>query len=173
VMLGVFLIVGLVPGPAMLNEKLDLTFLMVWVTIAANIIAALFALVLQRWLVRVCYLPAAIIAPVILVFMVIGATMATRNFADLLIFGIFGFLGYVFKHTDWPRVPLLMGVVLGDLAERNFFIAHSRWGFEWIWQRPITVIIIVLTVVSVSLLARRRTKKKPAGRTYRPAETGR
>jgi putative tricarboxylic transport membrane protein len=148
-LLGVFLIVGLRPGPEMLNEKLPLTFQMTWTVVVANIIAAGLALLLQKYLVKLCYVRATIIAPIILCFMAVGASLATNEFDDLLVFGIFGLIGYLFKHGDWPRVPLLIGLVLGTLAEVNLFITVSLYDTAWLWNRPIVLTIEALILISI------------------------
>ena len=166
VMLGVFLIVGLRPGPEMLRENLNITFLMVWVTVAANIIAAILAFGLQRWLVKICYIRATILAPIVLAFMIVGATLATRDFGDVLIFGIFGLLGYIFKHADWPRVPILIGLVLGNLAETYLFITVERYGVEWLWQRPIVFIILVMIILSFLLPLYRKYRHKKGEESF-------
>lgn len=163
IMLGVFLIVGLRPGQEMLHENLNITFLMVWVTVAANIIAAGLAFSLQRWLVKICYVRATILAPIVLGFMIVGATLATRDFGDVLLFGIFGVLGYIFKHADWPRVPILIGMVLGNLAETYLFITVERYGVEWLWQRPIVLIIAILIGLSFIVPIYRMVRAKRMG----------
>ena len=55
IVLGVFLILGLRPGPEMVTTKLDSTMMMVWVIVVANVVAAILALLLQKWLVLLCY----------------------------------------------------------------------------------------------------------------------
>ncbi|MEE3000431.1 MAG: tripartite tricarboxylate transporter permease, partial [Pseudomonadota bacterium] len=111
---------------------------------------------------------ATILAPIVLAFMIVGATLATRDFGDVLIFGIFGLLGYIFKHADWPRVPILIGLVLGNLAETYLFITVERYGVEWLWQRPIVFIILVMIILSFLLPLYRKYRHKkgeeiPAG----------
>jgi len=160
ILLGVFLIVGLRPGPEMLREHLNITFLMVWVTVAANVIGAILCMAIQKWLIKICYLRPTILAPIILSFMLVGASLATKDFGDVLIFGIFGVLGYIFKCSDWPRVPLLIGLVLGTLAETYLFIAAKRYGIAFLWERPIVTAILVMMVLSMGLPAYRKYKGK-------------
>ena len=160
ILLGVFLIVGLRPGPEMLRENLHITFLMVWVTVIANIIGAVLALAMQKWLIKICYLRPTILAPVILCFMAVGASLATKNFGDVLIFGIFGALGYVFKRADWPRVPLIIGMVLGNLAETFLFIAADRYGAAFLWERPIVMIVMAFIAFSMAMPIYRKTRRK-------------
>lgn len=148
-LMGAFLIVGIRPGQEMLHERLPLTFQMVWTVVVANLIAAVACLVLQRYLIRLCYLPAAIIGPAILGFMVVGANMATNTFADLIVFLAAGVVGYVMKHTGWPRVPLIIGLVLGALVETNFVITSQIYGYSWLWERPIVLVVGVVCVLTI------------------------
>ena len=158
ILLGVFLIVGLRPGPEMLRENLHLTSMMVWTVVAGNIIAAILALALQNYMVKLCYLRATIIAPLILCFMVVGASLATKSFGDVLVFAVFGTLGYIFKRSDWPRVPLVIGLVLGFLSETFLFITVDRYGVAWLWERPIVVIIEIFMIASIAYPVYRKIK---------------
>jgi hypothetical protein len=94
--------------------------------------------------------------------MVVGATLATRNFGDVVLFGIVGLLGYLFKQADWPRVPLILGVILGRIVEPELFIAVDRWGTVWLWQRPIVLIILAMMVASVIYPAYSKRKTRGA-----------
>jgi len=158
-MLGVFLIVGLRPGEAMLNEHLPLTFQMLWTIIIANLIVAVICLLFQKQLVKICLARPTIVAPVILSFMTVGATFATNHFGDLLIFALFGALGYFFKSYDWPRVPVLIGMVLGQLAESYFCITIQIYNISWLWTRPISMVIAAATII-VFLGNVRRSRSK-------------
>ena len=158
ILLSVFFIVGLAPGPDMVTTKLHITFVMIWTTVVANIIAALLALGLQRYLVLVCYVRPEYLVPLILAFMTIGASITTRDFGDVLVFGIFGLLGYYFKRAGWPRIPLILGVILGKLAEPYLFISFDRYGAAFLWERPIVGIIFVLMIVTVTIPIWRRRR---------------
>jgi len=105
-----------------------------------------------------CYIRANVIVPLMLGFMVVGASITTKEYGDVISFGIFGLLGYIFKHTGWPRVPLIMGLVLGKLAEPYLFITVDRYGASFLWGRPIPVIILGLMVLSVALPLYRKKK---------------
>jgi putative tricarboxylic transport membrane protein len=99
--------------------------------------------------VLLCYMRASIIVPMILGTMLVGATMENRSFGDVIVFALAGLFGYVFKHTDWPRVPLIMGLIMGGLAERYLFLSVNLHGFGWLTDRPLVWVIAALIVVSV------------------------
>jgi len=169
-LLGFFLIIGLQPGPDMLTTKLDLTFLMTWTIVLGNVIAAILALLLQPCLVKLCYIRPNILVPLMLGFMVVGASITTKEFGDVIAFGVFGVLGYILKHTGWSRVPLIMGLVLGKLAEPYLFITVDRYGAAFLWERPIVLIILALMVLSVVALYR-KGERSPSGVAEKSIET--
>ena len=149
VLLVVFVIIGLRPGPEMITSQLDLTFTMVSVVIVGNIVAAALSLLLQRWLVMLCFIRANLLVPFILAAMIIGATFARLSFGDILIFVIAGTLGYVFKHADWPRVPLVMGLIMGRIAEPYLFTTVDRYNYEWLYTRPIVMVLMAFIVLAL------------------------
>ncbi|MEM8588580.1 MAG: tripartite tricarboxylate transporter permease [Pseudomonadota bacterium] len=167
VMMGALLIVGLRPGPPMLFEDLHITFQMTWTVVIANLIVAFLCLWLQRYLIKICFVRAEIIAPAIFCFMIVGASMASNSMGDIILFGVFGVVGYIFKHADWPRVPLIIGFVLGGLLENNFWITIRRYDLAFMWERPIVIVMEVLIIaiiasIVISRLRRQKTTVKPA-----------
>lgn len=159
VMMGALLIVGIRPGPAMLFENLDMTFQMTWTVVVSNLIVAFLCLWLGRYLVKICYVRAEIIAPTIFCFMIVGAMLATNSFGDIVLFGIFGVVGYTFKHSDWPRVPLIIGFVLGGLLENNLWITTRRYEGGFLWERPIVVVLEIMIVAIIASVVLGRIRK--------------
>jgi len=159
IVLGVFLIHGLRPGPEMVTTKLDSTMMMVWVIVVSNVVAAALALAMQKWLILLCYLRSTIMVPLVLGTMLVGATMANQSFGDVVLFLAFGVFGYVTKHADWPRVPLIMGLIMGKLAEQYLFLAINLHGFKWLTDRPIVWVIAAITLAVVVIPAIKRHRK--------------
>lgn len=52
------------------------------------------------------------------------------------------------KYLDWPRAPLIMGLVLSGIIESNLFITLNRYGMSWIY-RPAVLIILLIVIVSI------------------------
>ena len=127
--------------PFLNEDKLDETFMMVNVVTVANIIAAVLCLVFQRYLVRLCFVRATLLVPFILAAMVMGASFSNLSLGDIGFFAAAGMAGYIFKHMDWPRVPMVMGLILGGIAEPYFFAAWDRYGLTWLYERPIVLIL--------------------------------
>jgi len=79
----------------------------------------------------------------------VGSYTSNGDIADLLVTVGFGALGYLMMRFGWPRAPLVLGFVLGKLAETYLFISMARYGFSWLTQ-PLVLVLIALTVLVVA-----------------------
>lgn len=149
ILLSVFLLKGLVPGPAMLTRNLNVTYSMVWVIAISNIIAVSMSFLLLNQLVRLTYLKGTLLVPFLLVLLAFGAYTAHNSFADILLMLAATAVGIAAILWDWPRSPLLLALVLGDIAERYLFLSYSL--YEWTWlERPLVIAFAVATVAGVA-----------------------
>ena len=148
ILLAAFFLVGLVPGPEMLNKHLVLTFSMVWTLIIANVITVAVSLIFLKQLAKLTLVRGSILIPFILFLAFIGAYTSNNHLGDVIVLLFFGFLGYFMVRCNWPRPPLVIGFVLGKIAENNFYISTARYGFAWL-HRPVVLILIALTLFVV------------------------
>ncbi|MBI3000192.1 MAG: tripartite tricarboxylate transporter permease [Deltaproteobacteria bacterium] len=146
ILLGAFFLQGIMPGPDMLDKYLVVTFSMVWTMVVANIITVAASLIFLNQLAKLTLVRGSILIPFILFLAFIGAYTSNNHLGDLLVLLVFGLLGYVMICSGWPRAPLVLGFVLGKIAENNFYISTIRYGSSWL-LRPMVLILIVLTVV--------------------------
>ena len=72
------------------------------------------------WWAAILRIPFSIIAPVIVVICAIGAYTVHNNMFDVVMMLVFGVVGYVFKKLKYPLAPLVLALVLGDMAETAF-----------------------------------------------------
>src|SRR3954447_26706343 len=131
ILLGAFLIHGLVPGPDMLTKNLTITYAMVWSIALANILGAGMCYPLSPQFPKLSVVRFSLILPRLLGIIYIGGFEATRQWGDLYTLFLFGLLGWIMKQFKWPRPPLILGVVLGDTIERYLFISVERYGITW------------------------------------------
>jgi putative tricarboxylic transport membrane protein len=148
ILLGAFLIMGLVPGPDMLTKHLAVTYSMVWTLVIANIITVILSLAILNQFAKVTYIRGGLIIPFVLLLVFVGSYTANRQIADLIVTFSFGLLGYLMVTWGWPRPPLVLGFVLGKLVETYLFISVARYGFAWL-AHPIVVVLIVLMLVVI------------------------
>jgi TctA family transporter len=149
ILLGAFLIHGLVPGPDMLTKHLDITYSMVWSIALANILGSGLCFAFSGQLAKLATLRYTLIMPCVLSLIYIGAFEHSRNWGDLYSLLFFGLLGWAMKHFRWPRPPLVLGFILGGILERYMFISIERYGLEWM-TRPIVIVMFVLSALSLA-----------------------
>lgn len=148
ILLGAFLILGLTPGPPMLKDHLDLVWSMVWVLVIANLIGAGACLASSRAFAFLTTVRASLLVPFILTFALVGSYLTTGQLGDLVVTLVMGLVGYAMKKFKYPRAPLILGLILGEIAENNLHISLRIWGLGFL-SRPITLVLLVLTIISV------------------------
>ena len=149
ILLSVFLLKGLVPGPAMLTRNLNVTYSMVWVIVISNLIAVGIAFLFLNRLARLTHVKGTRLVPFLLVLTAFGAYTAHNNLADILVMLAATAIGVAAIRWEWPRAPLLLALVLGDIAERYLFLSYSL--YEWTWvTRPLVVAFAATTVAGVA-----------------------
>ncbi|HWD23695.1 MAG TPA: tripartite tricarboxylate transporter permease [Burkholderiales bacterium] len=148
VLLAAFMVHGLIPGPEMLNKNLSVTYSMVWSIALANIVGAGLCYLFSAKLALVATLRYTLVMPAVLGIVYIGAFESGRDWGDLYALLAFGLLGWVMKHLRWPRPPLILGIVLGDIFERYLFISMERYGSEWL-TRPLVVLLLAVAFLGL------------------------
>jgi len=79
---------------------------------------------------------------------VIGSFAAAGHFTDVLVMVGFGTLGYFMRSAGWPRPPMLLGLVLGPIAERYMWTSVQLYGLGFL-VRPGVLVILGLLLLSV------------------------
>jgi len=150
ILMGAFLIQGLVPGPDMLIPEpkghLSLTFSFVWINVFSNIITVGVCFLFLNQLVKVTRIRGSLLIPFIILLVYLGAFAEKNIFQDLILVLVFGALGWVMQRLKWSRPPLILGLVLGPLAENRLFLSTDNYGLAWLW-RPGVLVLIGLTLV--------------------------
>src|SRR3954447_8939051 len=145
ILLGGFFLLGLVPGPDMLTKHLPVTFSLVWTIVLANIITVAACFLLLNRLTALTAIPGHLLVPVILVLVFIGSYTSNSSYADIVVTLAFGAVGYFMVVAGWPRAPLVLGLVLGKIAENYLYISVARYDAAWL-GRPVVMVLLVIAV---------------------------
>lgn len=165
ILLGAFMIIGIVPGQEMLTKHLDVVFSMVWVLALANVVGVILCLLFVMPLAKLTFVKVSMIVPFIFVFAFIGAFLATNNFGDIIATCIIGAFGYGFKVFKYPRAPFVLGAVLGDLTENYLHLSMNLFGLKFLF-RPLTLLLFSIIVVTIFFQMRRtRRLQREAAQT--------
>jgi TctA family transporter len=146
ILLGAFIIQGIVPGPDLLNpaKYLTLTFSFVWIIVITNIITVAICFLFLNQMARITFVKGTYLIPFLLFLVYLGGFATKNSFGDMLLIIIFGAIGWLMVKFDWQRPPLLLGLVLGGIAENNLFIASRIWGYSWLWHPGVLVIAFII-----------------------------
>jgi putative tricarboxylic transport membrane protein len=120
VLLGGLLIWGLQPGPLLFTEQKEFVWGLIASMYLGNIVGLIVVLTTVPWWAAILRIPFSIIAPVIVVICAVGAYTVHNHLLDIALMVIFGVLGYAMKKLKYPVAPLVLALVLGDMAESSF-----------------------------------------------------
>lgn len=161
VMLAALLLHGLQPGPQLLdNFGVEATAIILSLFVA-NLALLAFAFFVSKYLIRIVLLPTSWLVPTILVLTVISAFALRGYVFDVWIMVIFGVIGFIMRIHDYPLIPLVLGVILGPIAEAAFLRGMLLSGNDpsIFFSSTITLVLwmlILLTIVWQPLQSRVR-----------------
>jgi putative tricarboxylic transport membrane protein len=149
VLLGGLLIWGLQPGPMLFVEQKEFVWGLIASMYIGNIVGLIVVLTTVPWWAAILRIPFSIIGPVIIVICAIGAYTVHSSMFDVILMLVFGVLGYLFKKLKYPMAPLVLALVLGDMAESSFrqSMLISQGSLGIFWSNPLAGSITTLALV--------------------------
>jgi putative tricarboxylic transport membrane protein len=149
VMLGGLIIWGLQPGPLLFKEKPDFVWGLIASMYTGNILGVLMVLAFVPFFAAILRIPFAILTPLIVVLCAIGSYAVHNAMIDVWYMLIFGVIGYVFKKLDYPIAPLVLALVLGDMAENALrqSLIMSQGSLAILFTRPISGVITSVAIL--------------------------
>lgn len=150
ILLGAFVLHGITPGPLIVKSYPNLIYMIIIVLFIAHVISVLMAVAFSGGLEKLTKTRAEIISPIIIIFCLIGSYIMREFWQDMVITTFFGILGYYMKKLGYHPIPLVLGIVLGPIAEYGLFMALSISdnGFLIFFTR-IPSLIIFLCIIAV------------------------
>ena len=151
IIMGAFLLHGLQPGPQVFETSSHIVyavFASVFVGVIGMCLIGYFA---ARYLVRILELPEVIVSAYVVMCCILGAFAARNNITDVWLIVVFGVVGYLCERWRFPVAPMVLGVILGPLAETNFMTTMISFDNDWtvFLTRPISGSIMVLALVTL------------------------
>lgn len=149
VLLGGLLIWGLQPGPLLFVEKKEFVWGLIASMYLGNVVGFIIVLTMVPFFAAILRIPFSIISPIIILVCAIGAYTVNNALMDVSLMLVFGVIGYVFKKLDYPLAPLVLALVLGDLAESAFrqSMIISQGSLSVFWSNPLVGSICGLAIV--------------------------
>jgi TctA family transporter len=165
ILLGVLLVQGVQPGPELFANDAPLLYGVYLIFIIANLLLVplgYLAIKGSSWLLRV---PGSVLMPVIVAFCVVGSFSINNGYLEIVIMLALGVLGYLLERGGFPLAPVVLGLVLGPIVEKNFMqsVIKTNWDLTQFLTRPVSAALVLLTALVLAypllrgLVRRRRT----------------
>ncbi len=153
VLLGVFTINGIYPGPLLLVKEPVLITTLYWSMFMINIVSFALLAVCLKPFAMVIKIPSKILAVGIMAISMIGIYAVNTRLFDMGVALAMGILGYILLRLKWPVVNLVMGVVLGEIIENRLrqTLSLSDGNISILFQRPICIALIILIILVIAI----------------------
>jgi putative tricarboxylic transport membrane protein len=152
VMLGALLLIGVRPGPLLFKEAPEVINAVFAGMLIANLVMGIVGLSCIRFAPLILRIPNAILYPLILALCFIGAFALGNSAWHMQVALAFGVIGYIMRKIEFPAAPVILGVILGPLAEDNLgralITAHGDWTV--LINSPIALAFYALAVLSIA-----------------------
>ncbi len=161
ILLGALIALNVTPGPRLMIDEPQVFWAVIMSMFIGNLVLLVLNLPLIPYIAKVLSVPRNFLIPFILFFTLMGAYIGQNNATELLILVAFGVCATALKFADYPLAPLLIGFILGGMMEDNFARSMQLYdGVAFIWERPMTLGLLVLAVILVLLPSFRARRAK-------------
>lgn len=168
VMMGAFLLHGVQPGPLLFTKTPEAVYTIFVGMLICNLIMIITGLITARFFSELMRVPENILGAFIITFCLIGAFALRNDMADVWFMALFGILGYFMRRYALPIPPLILGVILGPLAESYFLttMIGEANDVTVFFRRPISSCLLVMSIglLLMPFLRRFWTRKKESAR---------
>jgi len=153
VLLAAMVLHGVRPGPMVMIESPTLVYELSFMMLFAAAAVFAFGLLLTPLFLRVLTIPRERLMPAIFVLCVVGSYALEQRLFDVWVMVAFGVVGYFLRRLDYPMAPLILGIILGDIFDKNFrrSLVISEGDILFYLQRPICALLILLCVATLVL----------------------
>jgi putative tricarboxylic transport membrane protein len=167
ILLGALIALNVSPGPRLMQDQPEIFWSVIISMYIGNVVLLILNLPLIPYIAKVLTVPRTFLIPFILFFTLMGAYIGQNNATELLFLVGLGVAATILRFASFPLAPLLIGFILGPMLEDNFSRATQLYdGVSFIWERPMTAVLLCVAVLLIVLPAMRSSgaaKKQAKG----------
>ncbi len=148
VMLGALTLIGVTPGPQLFTQSADIVYAIFAGMIVIQFVMLAFGVIFSKVAPKVLKVPVRYLMPIIMALCIVGAFCLANQVYHVAVAIAFGFIGYFMKKFGFPGAPMVLGVILGPIAEKNLDRALQLSRNDWtiFFRRPIALTFICLSI---------------------------
>ena len=161
ILLGALIALNVSPGPRLMTDEPQIFWAVIISMYIGNVVLLILNLPLIPYIAKVLTIPRTFLIPFILFFTLMGSYIGQNNSTELLILVGLGVCATIMRFANYPMAPLLIGFILGRMLEDNFSRSMQLYdGINFIVERPMTMILLLLAAFLVVLPYLRLAKSK-------------
>jgi putative tricarboxylic transport membrane protein len=164
VILGVLYIHGIRPGPLVFSEGKSFFAIIVLVVLLAHFALLWLGLMGNKVFASIIKIPISVLMPIVIALSVVGSFSIQNRVFDVYMMLLFGIVGYFLKKGDYPIGPLVLGIILGNMADgelRRTLALYEGEPLKAFLTRPITIVLIIM--IATTILSQTNFTKKIIG----------
>lgn len=165
IMLGSLMMLGITPGPLLFSNSTDKVYIIILGLLVANIFMCLLGYCGMRGFAKISNMPLQVLTPMVFMFCSVGTFAFNHNMTDIFVMVFFGFIGFFMVKFDFPIPPIILGIILGDMVEKNLqrSLVVSEGSFAIFFTRPISCTLLIIAILSLLLpiVSAIRKSRKP------------
>jgi putative tricarboxylic transport membrane protein len=151
VLMAAMIIHGVQPGPLIMVQNPSFVYDVVAMMLFATMGMLVFGLFLVRPLIQVLRVPRELIMPVVFVLCTVGSFAIAQRLFDIWTMLGFGLLAYVLRRLNYPMAPFVLGIVLGDLLDKNLRrgLVLSDGDLTPFFTRPLSALMAAIVILTI------------------------
>ena len=152
IVLGAFVLHGLEPGPLLVRDHIDVVLTLALGFTFSQIIGSLIVFITANQISRLVAIDTRILAPYVIILCLGGAYAVRGSYYDVILSVVAGFLGYFMKYYKFPVVPMAIGYILGNMAQKTFHqsLMMSFGKYSIFFSSKICFIVIGLIIILIT-----------------------
>ncbi len=151
IMLGALMMLGITPGPLLMSETPHMVYMIVIGLFTANVLMGICGFSGVKLFAKISSVPEIILTPLIFVFCFVGTYAVNHTVQDIYLMIICGILGFFLIKMEFSVPPIILGLILGNILEKNFRrgLVLSKGDWTTFFTRPISCIFIIISILSL------------------------
>ena len=162
IMLSALMINGLNPGLSLFTTQGDIMYAIMLGLLFVNLFMLLQGKYLTKLFAKVVSIPQEILTPIIVIFCFAGAYSVNKSYFDVAVTLTFAVIAWLLYKLDFPTVPILLGLVLGNMTETNFrrALLISEGNPSIFVSSPYCIAFIILIIGAVAMIIRSKLRDR-------------
>ncbi|WP_328702203.1 tripartite tricarboxylate transporter permease [Alicyclobacillus suci] len=163
VLLGTLTILGIQPGPRLMQENPNEILMIIYALVAGNVVTAAIILLAGGYMTKLALVSKKLMAPIIFALSIVGAYALNTEMGDVYVAVIFGVLGFVMDQFGFPKINLVIPLMVGSLMETSFDQTVVSMGVKGFLTRPISIALFIIVLLILFTAFRPNKKQKVEG----------